>query len=43
VFYAHGDTHFDPPAASIAVNTFFVAMLALVGVFESPAWVPHFW
>jgi hypothetical protein len=40
VFYAHGDTHFDPPAAAIVVNTFAIAVLAIVGVFPSSSWVP---
>jgi hypothetical protein len=40
VFYSHSDTHFDPPAAAIVVNTFAIAMLALVGVFPSSSWVP---
>jgi hypothetical protein len=38
--YAHGDTHFDPPATAIAINTFFVGVLFLLGVFPSSAWVP---
>lgn len=40
LFYAHGDTHFDPPAASIAVTTFMIAVLAMVGVFPTAGWVP---
>jgi len=40
VFYAHADTHFDPPAAAIVVNTFFIAVLAIVGVFSTAVWVP---
>jgi MFS family permease len=40
VFYSHSDTHFDPPAAAIVVNTFAIAVLALAGVFPSSAWVP---
>ena len=40
VFYAHGDTHFDPPAMSIVVSTFTIAALALVGVLPGPGWVP---
>ena len=39
-FYAHADTHFDPPAAAIAVNTFFVAVLTLAGAFPRAVWVP---
>jgi hypothetical protein len=40
VFYSHSDTHFDPPAAAIVVNTFVIAMLSLTPVFESSSWVP---
>ncbi len=40
VFYSHADTHFDPPAAAIAVNTFFIAVLALAGVLPRAVWVP---
>ncbi|WP_128475797.1 hypothetical protein [Halorussus pelagicus] len=40
VFYAHADTHFDPPAAAIVVGTFLVTVLAAVGVFSQSVWVP---
>ncbi|RRJ32543.1 hypothetical protein EIK79_04520 [Halocatena pleomorpha] len=40
VFYAHGDTHFDPPAAAIALNTFFIAVLYYVGLFPGFSWLP---
>jgi hypothetical protein len=40
VFYAHGDTHFDPPAAAIVINTFFIAVLAIAGALPSSSWVP---
>jgi hypothetical protein len=40
IFYAHGDTHFDPPAAAIVMATFVIAVLAIVGVFPSSSWVP---
>ncbi|WP_416838336.1 hypothetical protein [Haloferax sp. DFSO52] len=40
VFYAHADTHLDPPAASIVATSFVIATLALVGVLPSAAWVP---
>ncbi|WP_152040959.1 hypothetical protein [Salinigranum salinum] len=40
IFYAHADTHFDPPAAAIVVNTFFIAVLTIVGVFSTAVWVP---
>jgi len=38
--YAHADTHFDPPAASIVASSFAIALLAAVGVFPGSAWVP---
>ncbi|WP_135854444.1 hypothetical protein [Halorussus salinus] len=40
IFYAHADTHFDPPAAAIVVGTFLIAVLAIVGVFPQSVWVP---
>jgi len=40
VFYAHSDTHFDPPAAAIVVATFTVALLGIAGVFGGTSWVP---
>ncbi|MFC6825270.1 hypothetical protein [Halopelagius fulvigenes] len=40
VFYAHGDTHLDPPAAAIVFGTFLVAVLAALGVFPGSSWVP---
>lgn len=40
VFYAHGDTHFDPPAAAIVFGTFLVAVLGALGVFPHTSWVP---
>ncbi|WP_424004420.1 hypothetical protein ACOZ4I_07130 [Haloarcula salina] len=40
VFYAHSDTHFDPPAAAIVVATLTIAILAIAGVFGGSAWVP---
>jgi energy-converting hydrogenase Eha subunit A len=42
VFYAHGDTHWDPPAAGIVFGTFLVAVLSAVGVFPSHLWIPLF-
>jgi hypothetical protein len=39
VFYAHGDTHWDPPAAAIVFGTFVIAVLNIVGVFPSSSWV----
>lgn len=40
VFYAHGDTHWDPPATSIVFTTFVIAVLAMIGVFPGAGWVP---
>ncbi|MBX0294102.1 hypothetical protein [Haloarcula nitratireducens] len=40
VFYAHSDTHFDPPAASIVTTTFILGLLAIAGVFTTAAAVP---
>lgn len=33
-FYAHADTHFDPPAAGILVGSFLVAVLDVLGVVQ---------
>jgi len=40
IFYAHSDTHFDPPAAAIVLCTFLVAVLGIAGVFGGTSWVP---
>lgn len=40
LFYAHADTHLDPPAFAIAMGTFLIVLLAWAGVFETSAWVP---
>lgn len=40
IFYAHADTHLDPPAASIVVSTFLIAVLTLAGVLPTSVWVP---
>ncbi|MFB6150776.1 MAG: hypothetical protein ABEJ40_03130 [Haloarculaceae archaeon] len=40
IFYAHSDTHLDPPAAGIVVGTFTIAILYYVGVFPSASWIP---
>ena len=42
VFYAHGDTHVDPPAAAIVFGTLLVAILYFAGVFPDASWVPTF-
>jgi hypothetical protein len=40
IFYAHGDTHWDPPASSIVLTTLLIAILGIVNVFPSAGWVP---
>lgn len=40
VFYAHGDTHVDPPAGAIVMGTLLIAALALFGLFPDSAWIP---
>ena len=40
VFYAHAETHLDPPAASIVVTSLLLGVLSIVGVFPSAVWVP---
>ncbi|SFG76645.1 hypothetical protein SAMN04488063_2869 [Halopelagius inordinatus] len=40
VFYAHGDTHWDPPAAAIVFGSFLVFVLYAVGIFPSASYVP---
>lgn len=40
IVYAHGDTHFDPPATSIALCTVLIAVLAMIGVFPSGGLIP---
>lgn len=42
VFYAHGDTHVDPPAAGIVFGTFLVAIGYAAGIFPTTVWVPWF-
>jgi MFS family permease len=40
IFYAHSDTHFDPPAASIVTTTLILGLLAIAGVFSTSGAVP---
>lgn len=40
VFYAHAETHLDPPAASIVVTTALLGALAMAGVLPSAVWIP---
>ena len=42
IFYSHGDTHWDPPAAAIAAVSFLIAVLAILGIFPSASYVPTF-
>lgn len=39
IFYAHGDTHVDPPAAAITFGILLVGLLYLAGIFGSGSWV----
>jgi len=40
IFYAHADTHFDPPAAAIVMGTFLIVLFYYIEIFETSAWVP---
>lgn len=40
IFYAHAETHLDPPAASIVVTSFLIGILAMSGILPSSVWVP---
>ncbi|MFC4438928.1 MULTISPECIES: hypothetical protein [Natrialbaceae] len=42
IFYAHGDTHVDPPAAAIVFGIFLVAVMYALGVFPTTVYVPLF-
>jgi len=42
IFYAHGDTHVDPPAASIFITHSFICLLVVLGIFQTAVWVPGF-
>jgi len=42
VFYAHGDTHVDPPAASIFITHSFICLLVAAGILQTAVWVPGF-
>lgn len=43
VFYAHSDTHLDPPAAAIVIGSFIIALLYLIDIFETASYVPVPW
>lgn len=38
IFYAHGRTHVDPPAAAIAASGLLATVLVAVGVFDATFW-----
>jgi len=40
IFYAHGDTHWDPPAAAIVFGTFLIALCYFAGIFGTTVWIP---
>ena len=40
IFYAHSDTHLDPPAAGIIVTTLLLGVLALAGIIPGVANIP---
>lgn len=40
ILYAHAETHLDPPAASIVITSFLIALLAMMGILPSSAWIP---
>jgi hypothetical protein len=40
VFYAHADTHLDPPAASIVGTSSLICLLVLLGILPNPVYVP---
>jgi len=40
IFYAHADTHFDPPAASIVVTTLVIGLLTAAEVLTWGVWIP---
>lgn len=40
IFYAHADTHWDPPAAAIVFGTFAIALLYFAGILGTTVWIP---
>jgi formate hydrogenlyase subunit 3/multisubunit Na+/H+ antiporter MnhD subunit len=40
IFYAHAETHLDPPAASIVVTSLLIAVMSMAGLFPSSVWIP---
>ena len=39
IFYAHSDTHVDPPAMAIALSMLIVGVLAIIGVFPNAGYL----
>ena len=40
IFYAHSDTHFDPPAAAIVLGTIVIVIFYALDIFETAGYVP---
>jgi len=40
VFYSHGDTHVDPPAAAITFGTLLIALMYFAGILGTGVWIP---
>lgn len=40
IFYAHADTHFDPPAAAIVLGTIVIVIFYALDIFETAAYIP---
>lgn len=40
VFYAHSDTHFDPPAAAIVLGSVVIVIFYALDIFETAGYVP---
>lgn len=40
IFYAHADTHFDPPAAAIVLGTIVIVIFYALDIFETAGYVP---
>jgi hypothetical protein len=40
IFYSHGDTHWDPPAAAIVFGSFLIFVLFALGIFPEASYVP---
>lgn len=40
IFYSHGDTHWDPPAAAIVFGTILIALMYFAGIVGTGVWIP---